>query len=266
MNTDIYFFTGTGNSFWIAKKLSEILENTNLIPIVTLDQVTVRPVADTVGLVFPIHIWGVPKLIIDFINRLDTNSARYYFALAVNAGQVAATLIQLKKLFLSKGLDLDSGFSIDMPSNYIPWGGAIVEEKQQIKFKAALEKINHIAKCVKAREIMPPEKGPFWQNVLFSFFYRKSFPHIRKMDKSFWTDDNCNSCRICEKICPVQNIEMKDGRPVWQKHCEQCFACLQWCTEEAIQYGQHTKNKKRYTHPEISLKDMLACVLDKKGN
>ncbi len=263
MNTDIYFFTGTGNSFWVAKKLSEKLENANLIPIVTLDKGTVRLAADTVGLVFPVHIWGVPKLIIDFVNRLDTNSTKYYFALAVNAGQVAATLIQLKQLFLSKGIDLNCGFSIDMPSNYIPWGGAIAEEKQQIKFNVALEKINHVAEYVKVKKIMPPEKGPFWQNILFSFFYRKSFPHIHKMDKSFWADDTCNSCRICEKICPVQNIVMKDGKPAWQSHCEQCFACLQWCPEEAIQYSKNTKKKKRYHHPDISIKDMMNCTSHK---
>ncbi|MBN1474084.1 MAG: EFR1 family ferrodoxin [Syntrophaceae bacterium] len=263
MNTDIYFFTGTGNSFWIAKKLSEKLENANLISIASLDQESIHTSSEVVGLVFPVHIWGVPKLIIDFVNRLDTNSARYYFALAVNAGQVAATLIQLKKLFLTKGLNLDSGFSIDMPSNYIPWGGAIAEGKQQIKFNTALEKVNHVAKCVKARKIMPPEKGPFWQNILFSFFYRKSFPHIEKMDKSFWADDNCTSCRICEKICPVQNIVMKDGKPAWQNRCEQCFACLQWCPEEAIQHSKNTKKKKRYHHPDISINDMLNCASHK---
>ncbi|MEN6358816.1 MAG: hypothetical protein ABFD59_01960 [Smithella sp.] len=46
--------------------------------------------------------------------------------------------------------------------------------------------------------------------------------------------------------------------PAWHHRCEQCFACIQWCPEEAIQYGKGTRNKKRCHHPEISLKDMLA--------
>ncbi len=32
--------------------------------------------------------------------------------------------------------------------------------------------------------------------------------------------------------------------------------------EEAIQYGKSTKNKKRYRHPDISLRDMMAGMAD----
>jgi Pyruvate/2-oxoacid:ferredoxin oxidoreductase delta subunit len=84
------------------------------------------------------------------------------------------------------------------------------------------------------------------------------------MDKSFWADEKCNNCAICEKICPTQNILIKSSKPVWQHRCDQCFACLQWCPEEAIQYGKNTSKKKRYRHPEIKLSEMLACVPAKK--
>jgi Pyruvate/2-oxoacid:ferredoxin oxidoreductase delta subunit len=57
---------------------------------------------------------------------------------------------------------------------------------------------------------------------------------------------------------------MANGKPIWQHRCEQCFACLQWCPEESIQYGKKTQKKKRYHHPEIKLSDMLASVLAKK--
>ncbi len=263
MNTIIYFYTGTGNSLWTARKLAALLKNTELIPIPAAASQSAKTQAEAIGFVFPVHIWGVPKLVIDFINHLESGSSTYHFALAVNAGQVAATLIQLKKILMMKGYDLDAGFSIDMPSNYIPWGGAIAENKQQIKFQRSEEKIGRIAEIIKAQRKLTPEKGPLWQNILFSFFYRKSFPHIHKMDKSFRADDKCNNCRICEIICPVRNILIVDGKPLWQHHCEQCFACLQWCPEEAIQYGKNTQKKKRYQHPEISLKDMMACVSEK---
>jgi len=260
MKTAIYFYTGTGNSLWTAKKLRERVEDAELYPITLTGKGSIHPQAKNIGLVFPVHIWGMPSLVIDFVHRLELKPAKYYFAVAVNAGQVAATLLQLKKMMRARGLNLSAGFSINLPSNYIPWGGAPAQEKQQKKFAEALEKIGRISAIIKAKEVRDPDKGPLWQNILFSALYRMSFPQIPKMDKSFWADTKCTGCMICEKICPVQNILMNEGKPAWQHHCEQCFACLQWCPEEAIQCGKNTKEKKRYHHPEIKLQDMFACV------
>ena len=260
MKTTIYFYTGTGNSLWTAKKLSELLENIELIPMTLSGEVPINSNAENIGLIFPVHIWGIPFRVIDFLNRLETDCSKYYFAVAVNAGQVAATLIQLKMLLQKKNINLSTGFSISMPSNYIPWSGAIAQEKQQKKFKEALDKISRIAVSIRAKEEKAPEKGPGWQNIFFSAIYRSSFTQVPKMDKSFFVDEKCTSCGICEKICPAQNILAIHGKPTWQRHCEQCLACLQWCPEEAIQYGKCTTKRKRYHHPEIKLSDMLANV------
>jgi ferredoxin len=260
METTIYFYTGTGNSLWIAKKLSLLLNETELVPTANAISGRINTDSEKVGVIFPVHIWGIPHPVIDFLNRLEIDPSKYYFAVAVNAGQVAATLIQLKNLLQQKNIKLSSGFSICMPSNYIPWGGADAQEKQQKIFNKAMDKIGLIASSIRAKEEIVPEKGPSWQNIFFSAIYRLSFAHVPRMDKSFLTDEKCTGCGICKKICPAQNIKIVNGKPVWQHHCEQCFACIQWCPEEAIQYGSGTTKKKRYHHPEITIKDMLACV------
>lgn len=264
METIIYFYTGTGNSLWVARKLAEKIENSELFPITLTGSGRIDTDSKKIGLIFPVHIWGIPSPIIDFLNRLETDASKYYFAIAVNAGQVAATLIQLKDLLQKKNYKLSSGFSICLPSNYIPWGGAEPQEKQQDRFANALDKINRIALSVRTSEEKEPEKGPAWQNIFFSAIYRASYSRVPGMDKSFFADEKCTNCGICEKICPAHNI-MVNGKPAWQHRCEQCFACIQWCPEEAIQYGRGTAKKKRYHHPEIALIDMLACI-DQSNN
>ncbi|MDD4357170.1 MAG: EFR1 family ferrodoxin [Smithellaceae bacterium] len=260
MKTAVYVYTGTGNSLWAARELANRIGPSELISLNRQQKQFPPCEADVIGLVFPVHIWGVPPPVTKFLDLIKTNPTPYVFAVAVNAGQVAATLIQLKKLLQAKNLDLSCGFSIDLPSNYIPWGGAITPPKQQKKISAALEKIERIAGIVRNKEDLPVEKGPLWQNIFFSLIYKKSLPHIASMDKSFFFDEKCSSCGVCAKICPARNILMDGGKPVWQRRCEQCFACIQWCPEEAIQYGKGTRKKKRYHHPDISLKDMLACA------
>jgi ferredoxin len=258
MNNKIYFYTGTGNSLWTAKNLALLLDNTELIPMVREKKSIITSDAERVGIIFPVHMWGLPLHVIDFIQRLVADPAKYYFAVAVNAGQVAATLIQLQKRLQEKGGNLSAGFSICLPSNYIPWGGAIAVEKQQELFAESLNKIKFIADIVRAKEARSPEKGPSYQNVFLSALYKIGSPRIPQMDKSFRVDAKCTSCKICEKICPTKNIIIADGKPTWHHHCEQCLACIQWCPEEAIQYGKNTTTKKRYHHPEIKLPEMLA--------
>jgi ferredoxin len=257
MKIRIYVYTGTGNSLWVARLLALELGETSLefMPCLSGD-VSVQ--ADCVGLVFPVHIWGLPGRILRFIENLQVDPQVFLFALAVNAGQPAATLLQLRRLLSARRLSLSLGFSIITPSNYTPWGGPGPEEVQHRQFEEARKKVKQIAGKVLGKEQQEVDRGPLWQNVLFSLIYKMSFRQVLKMDKSFWSDGKCNGCGICSKICPASNVEMVGERPVWLHRCEQCFACLQWCPQEAIQYGKKTVKYPRYHHPEVTLKDMIA--------
>lgn len=260
MKTDLFYYTGTGNSLWTAKILAEELGDADLIPIsrATGDRVLGR--AEAIGIIFPVHIWGLPRRVIAFVDALEKNQSRYHFAVAVNAGQVAATLIQLKKRMQGRGLSLSTGFELAMPSNYIPWGGPGPEGEQLRRIEAARKKIGRIAAAVAAREERPVEKGPLWQNILFTGFNRLAFSYVPTMDRSFWVDEKCNGCGICKTVCPSGNIDLPAEKPAWLHHCEQCLACIQWCPQEAIQFGKKTPRYKRYHHPEITLKDALAAA------
>jgi ferredoxin len=257
MKTKIYYLTGSGNSLWVARTLARELGDPEVVSMAAWRQEKKTIEDREIGLVFPVHIWGVPRLVLEFVEELKGLQPAYVFAVAVNAGQVANTLVQLKKILKSCGLDLSMGFEIPLPSNYIPWGGPGPKEKQNLRFASARKKISGIAAAVKAKDKGTVEKGPLWQRVLFTLFYKMSFSQIPKMDRKFWVDEKCNQCSICSKVCPVENITLPEGQPTWNQRCEQCFACLQWCPQEAIQYGKKTPQYERYHHPEVKLNDVL---------
>ena len=118
----ICYWTGSGNSLWVARTLAQELGGAELNSIA--DGKEQRAVdSEVIGLVFPVHIWGVPRLILEFVKELKDRQPAYVFAVAVNAGQVANTLVQLKQVLKKAGLKLSAGFEIPMPSNYIPGGG-----------------------------------------------------------------------------------------------------------------------------------------------
>lgn len=257
MNTVIYYYTGTGNSLWTARAFAETLGDTELVPMHRMNHGSHGSKADMVGLVFPVHIWGVPRLVRNFLQSMGKRPGVYYFAVAVNGGQVSRTLIQLKELMAKNGLTLSAGFDIKFPSNYIPWGGPGPVEVQRKLFNAATEKIKVAALYISNRKSGLIEKGPLWQRVLFTGLYKMTYNLVKTLDNSFHIDGTCTSCGICERACPVKNITLEAGRPVWHGSCEQCLACIQWCPEECIQYGKKTKNYERYHHPEVKVEDIL---------
>jgi ferredoxin len=256
IKTRLYVYTGTGNSLWVARQLAPQLKGAG-IAFMPYPQKVFKVEADAVGIIFPVHIWGLPSRVIQFINHLKVKPETFLFAVAVNAGQPAATLLQLQRLMAARSLSLSLGYSIVLPSNYTPWGGPGPMEAQQKRFKEARGKMRDVAQKVRLQKHRKVERGPLWQNILFSLLYKLSFQQVRKMDKKFWTDEKCNNCGICSKVCPAANIKMIKGKPARLHRCEQCLACLQWCPEEAIQYGEKTARYERYHHPEVMLKDML---------
>ena len=263
MTMRLYVYTGSGNSLWIARQMAVELGEAayEFIPSLSND---LEIEAGRVGIIFPVHIWGVPARVIHFINHLHAKPETYFFALAVNAGQPAATLLPLQKLMSARQLSLALGCSIVMPSNYTPWGGPGPIDTQQRLYRQAQEKVKAIAGSILRRERKEVDRGPLWQNILFSWIYKMSFRNVSKMDKKFRTDEKCNSCGICLNVCPAGNIRMTHEKPEWLHRCEQCLACIQWCPQETIQYGQKTVRYPRYHHPEVTLKDMLGQAKARK--
>jgi ferredoxin len=257
LKTVIYYYTGTGNSLWVARELAAALGNTELVALADLPNGPIVTDAAAIGVAFPVHMWGLPHRVLDWAARITADPARYYFAAAANAGQVARTLLQLQEVLASRGVVLAAGADCTLPSNYTPWGGPGPKAQQEARFAKTRARLGQLADTVKARRVEPVDRGPLWQRLLFTLIYRSSFPYIQKMDKDFWTDNRCNGCGICVKICPARNIELADKKPRWLHHCEQCLACLQWCPQVAIQYGKKTPAYERYHHPAIKCADLI---------
>jgi len=254
MDNIIYFYTGTGNSLYAARYFAEYLGAAELHPMINGPR---EPAAKRVGLVFPVHMWGIPGAVLEFIEKLKPEPDVFYFAAAVNAGEVSRTLIQLKEVLAKKGIKLSAGFDIAMPSNYIPWGGpGTADEVKNILIKADY-RLKEAAEYLKSGASGRIDKGPLWQRIVYTWLYKSAFKWVNYMDKSFWVDDKCNGCAVCEKICPAANITMENDRPKWNKKCQQCLACIQWCPKEAIQYGKKTPMYERYHNPSVKTAEMI---------
>jgi ferredoxin len=260
MKTTIFYFSATGNSLKVAKDLAERIGDTQLVPIPRVIKAGVTISADRIGIVFPVYVFGMPLLVTDFIKKIKASAEKYFFAVATYGGKAGACLQQTVNCLESQGLSLSAGFLVRMPGNYTLLYGAISPEKQAALFTQAKEKISRIAAVVKEGRNAGIETDFFpFGGLLSGLLYGFAAPKIPAMDKSFWVNDACTGCGVCEKVCPVDDIVLQQGKPVWLHRCQQCMACLQWCPEEAIQSGKNTSNRRRYRHPEIALSEIIAA-------
>jgi ferredoxin len=257
MKTVIYYFSGTGNSLKIAWSLTNALGDADVINIAkAVREPAVAPLADRVGIVYPVYMWGMPLIVNRFIDKLKTD--KYIFAIANCGGMAAGALVHTKRRIESNGMKLSSGFVLKMPGNFTPMYGAQSTASQQKLFDKTEARIRGIANIIKTGEERDIERGTFLTNWVFSgIVYNLCSPKIPEQDKSYWVNDKCTSCALCEKVCPVDNINLANGRPLWNHHCELCMACLQWCPTEAIQYGRKTANRTRYRNPNVKASDLF---------
>lgn len=255
MKTTIYYFTGTGNSLKIAKDLSQRLDECELIPIAkNVHQKDIISRSEKVGIVCPLYFGGLPEIVVDFLEKITFEKTKYIFSVVSRGtARIRGALSQINKLLKEKKKDLNAGFYTYMPGNYIINYDIIPNERQQFLFQKTNRKINRIAQIIKNNKYKI-EKEMYLRGalVLNNRFRQK----VNNCDDKFMVNENCNSCGICKKICPINNIIIINGNPHWQHRCQLCLACIHFCPQEAIQYGTETINRKRYHHPEITIDDM----------
>jgi len=277
MKTIIYYFSGTGNSLKVACDLALEIGDTEFLTDETEVFSMVRAIngeidlsADRIGLVFPVYMWGLPLIVSEFVKKLGGASElwrdepdKYIFAVVTHGGFPGGALKMLHRSMAKTGVTLDAAFAVEMPGNYTPLYGAPSDEKQQKLFENEKEKVKKISDCVLSGERGRFEFSNCFVNAFSFLVHGFMSRRIPAMDKKFYADENCagnkpgSDCTVCADVCPVDNIKMIDGKPLWNHRCQQCMACLQWCPKEAIQWGKKTAGRKRYHHPDIKLAEII---------
>ena len=242
----IYYFSGTGNSLYVARHLADALGE-RLCPMVS----PVSTDDEVIGLVFPVYGWGIPSVVEKFVRNYKASllggrlEGGFLYAVMTCGDDMGYTDRVLDKAL---GKKLDAAFSVLMPDVYVCLPGFDVDSKEECREKFSLEKeaIQNIAKCVKERQtVRHLKRGPFpWTKT---YILRPLFNRYLVTDKYFHVDaSSCVSCGRCQKMCPVGNILIIDDVPQWQSNCVGCLACFHACPHHAINFGKMTQKKGQY--------------------
>ncbi len=252
---DFYFFSGTGNTLLVVKKMKEVFENhdikVNLYRIEKTKEVKFSEDA-TLGLGFPVAAQSTYKFVWDFIEKLPNGEGREVFMVDTLMMYSGGIVGPLKKKLEEKGYTPIGAKEIKMPNNLLP--RSINEEKnKKIVEKGLAEAEKYALSLIEGKAEW---KG---QTVFGDLIYAISrsdtvWQWIASEGKKVYVDKSlCKKCKLCVELCPVGNITMEEY-PKYDTHCSACMRCISFCPTGAVKYD----NKKIVPYKAVSAGEILA--------
>lgn len=259
----IYYFSGTGNSYHVAKELSEGCHY-DLKPLLSEIGSTLK---GSIGIVFPIYMNGLPKPVESFIKHSDFSDVDYLFAVSTHGGLPGRPEHYINHLLKEQDKVLDEYFDIKMIYNSPK--GVAPKLLMRLNWEEDITQ-DHVEKMVDQSEQSILKIIPSIQNQSQTFKIdveekrRKASlfnKFIWKIDNSpkleFFVNDSCDGCGLCEKICLSDRIQVTD-HPEWvHDDCIYCYACFNYCPKQAIYVKHYEKQAGRYHYPDVSAKQII---------
>jgi ferredoxin len=241
----ILYFTATGNNLYVAKRIGdEYYSIPKLIKEGSFDFED-----EKIGIIFPAYYIGVPKIVEEFLNKVRLKS-KYIFGIATYGAFSGATTRHLLEIGKRNGIEFSYINEIVMVDNYLP-GFDMNKQVQEQSKKNIEENLEKIIKDIEEGRKYIKKHTIIMEGirVLADKFYDNKF------EKNFSVDNNCNGCKTCERVCPVDNIKV-DKKPVFNNNCQHCLSCIHNCPKGAISIKKE-KSKARFINENITLKEII---------
>ncbi|AKL97550.1 EFR1 family ferrodoxin [Endomicrobium proavitum] len=260
-NVDIYFFTGTGNTYLAAKKISEVLtQHEHKVRLANIENTKPENIdlSKTIGLGFAIACWNTYPFVRRFIKSLPSGNGAEVFVFTTMGNSSLKAAQTVADILKNKGYVPIAAQGFKMPNN---WLGVQSEEKNAAKKEKALRKIENFALDI-AHSSAYAQKT----NLFFNFCFLATSAITSLWETKFWqniirfkTDKTkCTKCGLCAKICSVGQITIAGGYPVFNKNkCQLCLRCFSYCPARAL--NSLVTGKKVYK--ALNNKEVSECFL-----
>ena len=248
----ILYFSGSGNSKYVARRLADALGE----PLCSMNDriksgdTTPVETGKRLIIVTPTYAWRIPRIVREWLlSTVLTGAKQAWFVMTCgseigNAGKYNHALCQ------EKGLTCMGTAQIIMPENYIAMFDAPqAAEARQIVAKAEPD-IDRAIAAIAAGEQFPPTRNNLYDRFM-SGPVNPIFYSCFVKAKAFTASDACVGCGQCAERCPMSNITLQNERPLWGGSCTHCMACICYCPTEAIEYGKKSPGKPRYHYEAL---------------
>ncbi|WP_242844289.1 EFR1 family ferrodoxin [Candidatus Soleaferrea massiliensis] len=195
--------------------------------------------------VAPTYSWRMPRVVEQWILETSFRGSRDAYFILTCGGGCGNAAAYARKLCVKKNWRFCGLAPVIMPENYLALFPTPEEAECRSIADHAQPSIAALAERIRAGECFDKPAVTFGERLqsgpvnplFYTFFVR---------DTGFTVSDRCISCGKCASRCPLNNIDLKAGKPTWNGSCTHCMACIGGCPAEAIEYK--SKSRKRHRH------------------
>jgi ferredoxin len=255
---NFYYYSGTGNTLLVVKEMTNLFLSkgikVNLHKIENTDPSEIA-VDSTIGLAFPVAFQSTFPFLWHFFKAFPSVTDTPVFMVDTMMSFSGAIVGPLKQIFKRKGYKCIGAREIVMPSNWFPKKINMTKNK------------NIVAKGLgKARNYANDliEGKTSWNRIPFlskGFYYTccndflMNSVNLSSGRKIKIDIEKCTKCGLCVKLCPKENILMKNY-PQWNKSCELCMRCLCFCPSGAV----YIPEKKFERYQAVKANELLKAI------
>ena len=243
----VLYFSGTGNSRHVAERIAVTLGEELLSMNDRIKAGDTSPVisAERLIIVTPTYAWRIPRIVRDWLAETDFPCGAQAWFVMTCGSEIGNAAGYNRVLCREKQLTYMGTAQIIMPENYVAMFNAPqAGEARQIVAKAEPD-IDRVASAIAVNQAFTPSRNNLYDRfmsgpvnpIFYSFFVKAN---------AFTAGDACTGCSQCARLCPMNNITIQNGKPVWGSDCTHCMACICHCPTEAIEYGKKSLGKPRY--------------------
>ncbi len=232
------YFSGTGNTeHCVTRFVNKIDKTAKILPLENGEVINHIQNEQEIIFGYPVYYSNLPKIVRDFIvnNRSLWKGKKIFIisTMGLFSGDGAGCSARLFKKY---GATVLGGLHLKMPDciGDVKLLKRSLEENKNIIEKAH-RKIDESVDKYNAKTYPKEGLNFFYRFVgLFGqrlYFFRKTENYYTKIK----TDSKkCIQCGLCVSLCPMKNIEMNDGKIIYNDKCTMCYRCFANCPKQAI--------------------------------
>ena len=273
MRIGIFYFTGTGNTEFVARELQTAfgsehpteLFNIELLDAALIDDQLAR--FDVLGFGAPVHIFNAAKEFRRFLRQFPSSNGTPAFIFANAGGGALGAVCALRATLTKKGYLITNEAEFATPGNVALTG--MDQERGELQFnlfgyretqniKQMLDN-THTAAHRFAQRVVQGEAGQLSPGLGARLASALGKPLLDwwvcaiVMRWYLHSTRDCSLCGTCLDACPTRNIRIDRKKIKFGRKCTICYRCINVCPKQAIQLrwpaGSLMGNKFQYLLP-----------------